>query len=167
MKQKKNLKLLKLLKIQVSFKNSSYSTKKEPSIHLLSNPSDPCHFSFLNLMTCVAPRTRSGCRDAARKGKVAVGPRCQRGAHHRALRETTASLISQISPCSSNSKHLWAAGKEEGGKCQMEGERRLKSAVVLGNGRKRGEKEHCISGTICSISNRPGMCTLTVPMSQG
>lgn len=70
MKQKK---ILQLLKIQVTIKNSSYSNKKEKSIHLLSNPSDPSHFSFVTDSDdlCSAgtplfpmPRTHSGCRDA-------------------------------------------------------------------------------------------------------
>lgn len=69
---------------------------------------------------------------------------------------------------SQSSKHLWAAGKEEGGKSQMEGKRRLKSAVVLGNGRKGGEKEHCISGTISAFQTDLGCPPwLPIPTGQG
>lgn len=71
MKGKK--KILQLLKIQVTIKNSSYSSKKEKSIHLLSNPSDPSHFSFVTESDDLhsagtplfpMPRTHSGCRAA-------------------------------------------------------------------------------------------------------
>lgn len=52
------------------------------------------------------PRTPCGCRDAGEGGKGEdgeLGPCCQRGPHPSALRKTTVSMISEISPCLSNS----------------------------------------------------------------
>lgn len=73
-----------------------------------------------------------------------------------------------------NGKHLWAARKEEGGKCQMEGKRRLKKCYCAGKWKKKYRKTMGWNSTLsfgyqlqCFRKTWPHAPWLCIPITQG
>lgn len=60
---------------------------------------------------------------------------------------------------------MWAARKEEAGKCQMEGKRRLNTMLVCWEIEEKGQEENGVKSPlyfICNVSNSLATCTVVV-----